>query len=207
MIAVSGIMRSGTSPLALILHHMGVSMGNYLRFPTPGNDASHFEWEDAALADQLVMEIPTNGDARHELPRRIIHDYVALRKRGAKGQPWGVKTPFLLPFVNELRAVCDELDEECVLVVTKRDPREAKASLRRQMGHLSVFERGGVRPRVFKIQDALVEHWDAAADGAEIFEIDETLGHPRKVARRLAALAGIEVDADAAIRGLRGGRL
>ena len=201
--AISGIMRSGTSPLALMLHQMGVSMGSHQRFPAPGNEFSSFEWEDAALADQLVQEVLPSKDPTR--PSRVIREYVAARKRGAKGKPWGVKTPFLLPFVAELRAACDEAGEDCVLVVTKRNPREARDSLRRQMSHLSVFERGGVRPHVFNLQDALEKCWDAASDGAEIFEIEETLGHPRKVARRLADLAGVKVDADAAIRGFRGG--
>jgi len=203
MLAVSGLMRSGTSPLAMMLHQMGVTMGSHLRFPTPGNEFAHFEWEDAALADQLVQEIPVGKDKTR--PGRVIREYVAARKRGAKGKPWGVKTPFLLPFVADLRAACDDIGEECVLVVTKRHPQAARDSLRQQMSHLSVFHSGGVRPRAFKIQDALEKHWAAAADGAEIFEIDETLGHPRKVARRLAELAGIKIDADVAIRGLRGG--
>jgi hypothetical protein len=184
-----------------MLHQMNVCMGLYQRFPVQ-NEYAHFEWEDAALADALATEIiDPQGKGK---PRRIIEEYVRTRKRLSGGKPWGVKTPFLLPFIGHLRDVCEEIDELLVLVLTERKFDETIESLRRQMSHLSKFDHGDVSPRVFKIQDVLAEHWDGVSGNAEIFHVGDTLGYPRKVAKRLALLAGIEADYDLATRGIRG---
>ena len=201
MIAITGLMRSGTSPLAQILHQSGVTMGTHQRFPMQ-NKWSHFEWEDAALSEPLCSEIDKPKDP--DMPRRLIDEYVRVRKRFAKGGPWGVKTPFLLPYLGHLRDTCEEIDEPLAVVLTERKFDETIESLRRQLSHLSKFELGAVRTRMFKIQDVLAEYWQGASGNAEIFHIADTLGYPRKVAERLALLAGVDVDADLAIRGIRG---
>ncbi len=201
MIAITGLMRSGTSPLAMFAHQMGVTMGTYLRFPIQG-DSGDFEWEDAALADPLVAEIAEPNDL--DRPHRIIDDYVKHRKRVANGKPWGVKTPFLLPFLDHLKSACEEIDEPLVLVLTDRPYADTVRSLRRGMDHLSEYERGGVMPVVFGIQDSISRHWLDASKDAEVFHFSDTIGYPRMAAERLAKLAGVDADLDVAIRGFRG---
>ena len=156
MLCITGLMRSGTSPLARFAHQMGVTMGTYMRFPLQ-NEWSHFEWEDAALADALVYEIANPGDP--DRPREIIDEYVRVRQRAAKGKPWGVKTPFLLPYMGHLRDACREINEELEVALTERRYEDTVRSMRRQLDHLSEFERGGVLPVVMKIQKAISEHW------------------------------------------------
>lgn len=201
LIAVTGLMRSGTSPLAMFLHQMGVSMGTYQRFPTQ-NEWAHFEWEDASLADPLcsILMHPSDRDD----PRRFIDSYVRRRARDANGKPWGVKTPFLLPFLDELREVCAEINEDLEIALTEREYGETIKSLRRQSSHLSEFERGGLMPTVFSIQEKLRDCWEAASEGSYLFHVDDTIKYPRMAAERLAKLAGVETDLDMAIRGFRG---
>jgi len=204
MIAVTGLMRSGTSPLAMILHQMGVTMGAYMRFPLH-NEKSHPEWEDADLAESLVMLIVKQHGS--DAARRVIDRYVRRRIRVAKGKPWGVKTPFLLPFISDLRSVCEEMGEPFRLAVTHREYSQTITSLRRQVEHLSIYERGGVFPNLIKIQNVLAPYWSNAAEGADVYEFKDTRERPRDVARRLADLAGVDIDVDVAIRGIRGGEL
>jgi hypothetical protein len=198
---ITGLMRSGTSPLAQMAHQMGVTMGTYQRFPWHSEHA-HFQWEDAALSEPLADFIVNPGDP--DAPRRLIDSYVRIRQRKAKGKPWGVKTPFLLPFVEHLRDVCEEIDEKLTLVLTHREFSETITSIRRQLSHMSEFERGEVAPRVFGIQDELKGHWGAASKGAAIFPLENTLDHPREVAGKLAILAGVKADIDLAVIGIRG---
>jgi hypothetical protein len=201
---VTGLMRSGTSPLAMILHQAGVTMGVHMRFPTH-NKLSHLEWEDAWLADSLLAEIlHPREEGRVEAD---IESYVRTRARGANGKPWGVKTPFLLPFMGALKLACAEADEPLTVVVTNRDYDDTIKSIRRQSEHLSEFERGSVLPRVTGIQEKIAPFWAAACEGAEIFDFKDIQERPRNVAERLAKLAGIKADIDVSIRGIRGREL
>ena len=93
---------------------------------------------------------------------------------------------------------------DVVLILTDREFSETIESLRRQMSHLSEFERGGIAPRVFTIQDTLAEHWLEVSKNAEIFHVKNTLEYPRETAKRLAVLAGVDTDIDLATRGIRG---
>ena len=202
MIAVTGLMRSGTSPLAIMLHQMGVTMGTYLRFPLH-NENAHFEWEDAELADPLLALIlkPKEEDT----PERVIDYYVRKRIHVMDGKPWGVKTPFLLPFLPELRSVCEDVDEPLSVAITQRDYKDTIGSIRKQVSHLSEFERGGVLPRLVKIQEQLAPYWKSAAEDSTVFDFKETQESPHTVAKRLADLVGIKPDIDVVVRGIRGG--
>ena len=185
----------------MFLHQMGVTMGTYQRFPAH-NEWSHFEWEDAVLSEPLCEAIArseSGGD-----PHGLIDSYVRIRARRAAGKPWGVKTPFLLPFLDSLRTACSGAGEKLTIVLTERDYKETVGSLRRQSSHLSEFDRGSVFPKMLKIQDVLAEHWTGASEDAEVFHLKDTLEYPRMAAKRLANLAGIEADLDKAIRGFRG---
>ena len=214
MIAVTGLMRSGTTPLAMMLHQSGVTMGVYQRFPLQ-NPASHFEWEDAALADALLRLIVSNGEETEaaalvdsdtkNVAREIIVRYVKQRMMLSGGKPWGVKTPFLLPFVHSLRLACEELDEPLTVLLTQREYDQTVESIRRQVRHLDdeMVEVSFVR--LTGIQERLASHWYEASEDAEIFDFKETRERPRDVATRLAELAGVSIDVYVATRGIRAG--
>ncbi len=194
-------MRSGTSPLAMFLHQMGVTMGTYMRFPTV-NEWSHAEWEDVALSDPLCSMLVHPRETDN--PRSLIESYVRVRSKAANGKPWGAKSPFMLPYMKSLRSVCEELDEPIEVALTDRDYRDTVRSLRRQSDHLSEFERGGIMPATFKLQETLRDSRDLVVEGAEIFHVDDTIKYPRMAAERLAKMAGVDADLDVAIRGFRG---
>ena len=204
VIFVTGLMRSGTTPLAMMLHQMGVTMGTMTRFPLH-NKHSHFEWEDAELADSLLALIMKPRE--EDTPERLIDYYVRKRIHEANGKPWGVKTPFLLPFITQLRSVLDKIGDPFTIIVTQRDYKDTIESLRRQTSHLSEFQRGGAFPNLVKIQEHLASYWKDGADGSTIFDFKEAHEYPRMAAKRLAGIAGIDPDIDSAIRGIRGGEL
>jgi hypothetical protein len=200
MIAVTGIMRSGTTPLAMMLHQMGVTMGTYTRFPSV-NPRSHFEWEDAALADPLLKRIA--GQEFMSL-KGFLRGYIESRKAESGGNLWGAKTPFLLPYISELRVACEHVDEPLTVILTSRDPAQTRQSILEQLDHIETGQRESVLDRLYAIQDRLESHWGDARKSAQVFEFKDTQENPRKVAGRLARVAGINADLDVVTRGIRG---
>ena len=202
VIVVTGIIRSGTTPLSMMLHNLGVSMGGYMRFPTQ-NPLSHMEWEDAQIADPLMLHMLDEEKALDV--EACLEGYIRLRRQQADGEPWGVKTPYLLPFVGELRQACDRLSEKLTLIVTSRDVDAAAESIHRQLSHIPVRKQGASVRQVFCLQKMLRKAWRRGSEGAEIFDHKDTHEQPREVARRLALLAGVEPYIAAAMRGIHEG--
>ncbi len=197
MIVVTGLMRSGTTPLAKMLHQMGVGMGTFTRFPTHNKNA-HFEWEDAPLADPLLAMLSDSKEEAHV--SQLLGAYVASRRTK---EPWGVKTPFLLPYMKQLRRVCRDMDEPLAVAITERDYAETLRSLERQSDHLEGDELQAVREFTIKVQDKLALHWEGVSHHAELFNFKEAQESPLRTSERLAALAGVKHDPATATRGIR----
>ncbi len=100
MIVVTGLMRSGTSPLAQMLHRM---QGPF----------AHLEWEDAAISDPLAAAMIGKTEIDHEA---LFEEYIPTR-RGR----WGVKSPFLLPYLDLWRDVAHRRGHTVKVIVTERD--------------------------------------------------------------------------------------
>jgi hypothetical protein len=99
---VTGLMRTGTSPISKFLHEMGIPMGTQMRFPLL-NSRAHLEWEDTVLTDTLLKSI-----IKQEDPSDFIREYIGSREAGN----WGVKSPFLLPYLDIFIEIAESLDEE-----------------------------------------------------------------------------------------------
>ena len=209
MIVVTGLMRSGTSPLAQMLHQMGVPMGEFQRFPLFGTQ-HHFEWEDMALAEPLCQHLFEKK--RIEDLQQFLYDYIVNRQvHFAKlratvegvAPTWGVKTPFLLPFLDAFRTVALlATNEPAVVALTVRPFSDTIRSLERQADGVQLEQ------RIYDLQQSLEQAmgWIACEHGP--FPIEETHENPRGVAQKLAGLAGLDVlsdaDLDKAVRGVEG---
>ena len=173
---VTGLMRSGTSFLAEALHKAGVPMGSFMRFPTM-NPLAGFEWEDALLAEPLMAVV--TGD-RYE-PRQIIGQYIETRGHGT----WGVKTPFLMPFVGMFSEILVSIGMKPHVFITDRDYQETLASIRQQVSHLEGNGKREALERAETIQEVLSSYWREASEGASVFNAKESMENPDSVVARV----------------------
>lgn len=130
IIVVSGLMRSGTSALAQIVHELGVPMGNVMRFPQL--ESSQPDWEDVEFTDAMLQA--TIG-SRENIGEFML-DYIEKRGSGT----WGVKSPFLLPHLKMFKTACQLSGHDCKILMTSRNSFETIASLRTQIPDPQKFE-------------------------------------------------------------------
>ena len=175
LVIVSGLMRSGTSPLSMFLHELGVPMGTQMRFPV--SPKAHLEWEDTVFTDAMYSSLLKNTD-----PSEFMREYIGSRERGT----WGVKSPFLLPFVSTFISIAAEFDEEVKFILTKRSYSDTLVSLNTQFGY---FEDESLTKHAKEIQQKLLMHWDIASKKADlIVDIEETWNSPERVKEKLLEL-------------------
>lgn len=122
-ILVVGVMRSGTSAVAGILHHLGIYMGE--RFIDNGwnakgsfNDVDWERWSDDVF----------RGDYRHD--KEISEEQLAelatlVQSRDDLGVDWGAKST-CLPIIAERVAKLTTCDVKAI--VTRRDVKKSKQS-------------------------------------------------------------------------------
>ncbi len=169
--AVTGLMRSGTSFLARSLHRLGIKMGNEMHFPVGASDP---DWEDVPFTDTLAKALV---DGRTDVTR-FLREYIEQRGPGT----WGVKSPFLLPFVEQLRWVGGS---GVRILLTKRPLREACASLERQLEGAPQAD----KERIRGMQMELDEAWLVGQSCADaVFECAESRLYPDRVRERLRVL-------------------
>ena len=193
---VTGLMRSGTSFLAETLHRQGIPMGTFMRFPSL-NPKSGFEWEDAFLSEPLCQIAMRHLDTPDDLvsafrdAKEVIGNYVSRRE--AEGAfPWGVKTPFVLPFLGSLRDAVETAGHSLNVFLTNREYADTLKSLELQFDHLEGKALEAVRSSSMRIQDKLARSWQPTRDGAEIFDCKESQDNSDAVIARVARLIGKE---------------
>lgn len=163
IVLVTGLMRSGTSALARLIHHeLEIPMGIAMPFPAKGVTPEYEEMTLSATAAQRILESRT-------LIHEEIVEYVTMRDH-FHGEPWGVKSPFLLPYLKTFRRVLR--DREVRVILTRRPVDECIASLERVGGeHLD---------RGLKLQNRLRRAW--SIDAADHVVDQKTLaGDPDRV--------------------------
>jgi hypothetical protein len=198
MIVVTGLMRSGTTPLAKMLHQMGVPMGEHMRFPAMG-PLSHPEWEDEPLSSSLAKRL--TGQMKPESIRGIFKQYISGRV-AVHGALWGVKSPFLLPYMDQWRTAADEVGSgEVIVITTERPYADTVKSLEAQSDYMLDPDRTEFMEFLMSLQERLATARDELKANCTI-DIGDTWAWPRSVAARLASVAGISVDLDAATRGI-----
>lgn len=122
IILVTGLMRTGTSLLSKQLHLMGVPMGTEMRFPINGQE----DWEDVIFTDKMLARLDGRDSTNKKEFIRWLRQYEKARN---VVKNWGVKSPFALPFIEDIRkAFCGELK----VILTSRNEADMYASLYRQ---------------------------------------------------------------------------
>jgi hypothetical protein len=191
-VLVSGPMRSGTSLVASMLHHMGVPMA--LTVLAPQAPRWQFEWEDCDLTTAAIRSFPI-GETQHK--QRVRSDFltelydflhrsadVHARIADQWGQPApltvGVKMPLLLNVWDEARAI---FGPRLKRVLLHRPEAATRASLAASCVPT-------MRDAAIKTNGALHE-LAAKASADLVLDYDLILADPFGAAERLGALVGI----------------
>ena len=125
IILVTGLMRTGTSLVAKQLHELGICMGTKMRFPLR-RENTQLDWEDIEFTDRCLATL--KGDIKRARLRLFFNRYI--RQRG--DEPWGVKSPFLLPYVDLFKTEAAALGKTVKVILTTRDEDETFKSIKRQ---------------------------------------------------------------------------
>lgn len=169
---VTGLMRSGTSVIAEHLHELGICMGETMRFP-PGK--AQFDFEDIPFTDfffqQVVSTVRDSGKIGD-----FLREYIPNR-----GDVFGVKSPFVLPFVETFKTAAERLGHEVKVIKTYRPIYDTIHSLRNLIKDDHVF------CTVRAIQEKLINCCDSSHVDLTI-DIKETWLSPTDVRERLAQL-------------------
>jgi len=189
MIVVTGLMRSGTTPLSMMLHRIGVKMGDTMRFP-PAGTTHHIEWEDNELSEELARIIYNQSDTN---PADLIGDYIDAREADPTTLKWGVKTPFLLPFLDIVIDAAKSRGLPLTIIVTHREVIDTFASIDRFADQLPVDQREDSRAGLYLIQKALSESLQHP-EQALVFDIKDTWTDSYGTAKRLMEIAHLHSD-------------
>jgi hypothetical protein len=145
-------------------------MGTMMRFPIK----DQIDWEDVKFTDEMVEAVL--GYRTRKQMRRFMTKYIKER-----GCPlWGVKSPFLLPFVEEFK---DLAGDEVKVVHTTRDVEETYKSIQVQTDQ----KPEGLQKHVRRIQDLLVPSLDHVKPDL-VIPIEESWKSPDIVKGKLKAL-------------------
>jgi hypothetical protein len=208
VIVVTGLMRSGTTPLARMLHQGGVPMGESMMLPAPGSP-QHVEWEDLQiqtyLRDRLMNDEGVQQFQLRYYIRQRQHTHRKLLKQyDTVLEDWGFKTPFAAPFMAAIEEAAHSEGDSVFWVVAEREIGETLKSIEKQMKRVKQPIRRKAHEIVEKIQGELqrgLEKWDGPR-----YCIEETWVNPARVWARLTdelALDGLsDGSAERAIRGI-----
>jgi hypothetical protein len=198
-ILVLGIHRSGTSCVAGVLHHLGVSMGPQLLGSSRHNLRGHFE--DAEVLELHRKILGERGPRGELIPGAWRHprfrgtacreEYRALLEIRSRQPLWGLKDPrlchlmplFLAAYPGPLRVICLQRDREAV--VASLHARESAA------------EPGFTRDMAWWIVNQHRERLTAAVEAAArrgpvlLLDYDAIIGNPRGAVGEIANFVGI----------------
>ncbi len=171
IILVTGLMRTGTSLISRQLHLMGVPMGTVMRFPLSQSNGQE-DWEDVAFTDLMVNragQLDTRDRKAFLADIRLYAD-----RRQKEHSIWGMKSPFALPFVKDIREV---LGDDLRVVLTSRNLTQTYDSLRKQL----------CLPGIEVLQDVLLEALPGVKSDI-VIDIEESWNSPETVEQKLKAL-------------------
>jgi hypothetical protein len=148
IVLILGMHRSGTSLLARIISHLGVSLGErLLNAPVPDNAGGYWEHADiVAVQDGLLHHFDRAWFGRHALSplppgwrdadatRRARAQLTAIVRAevAAASGLWGFKDPRTLRFLPLWQDILDDLGLEPLPVLALRDPGSVAQSLKRR---------------------------------------------------------------------------
>jgi hypothetical protein len=151
---------------------MGVPMGTTMRFPLP-TEIGQEDWEDIEFTDLMLGRL--TGKTADSWFKIQIREYV--RKRSVV-PVWGVKSPFLLPYVTLFK---EAAGEEVKVVQTRRAIPDTFASIERQL----------INPPDIKVVKELQHMLIPALDNVQpdlTIDIEESWASPEIVKSKLQAL-------------------
>ncbi len=136
MIVVTGLLRSGTSAVAQMLHQGGVLMGTTQLMPVLGG---LHEWEDHPMQHATCQWLLAGPEPEPEERIGFFTEYIQSRsddfhRKAEQMNPgvlidWGVKTPFLAPYLREFEQAAREMQQKVVFVITERAFSDTMKSL------------------------------------------------------------------------------
>lgn len=127
VIAVLGQFRGGTSCVAGVLHHLGVSMGHTLKRPGKANPTGFYEARQLAQLCRRSFREPDMTEQNTSADRIQALTHWAA---GRGGEMIGAKHPTLCLMVSDMVAAWPLVRFVCV----DRDPADSSASIRRLGG-------------------------------------------------------------------------
>jgi len=194
IVIVIGQIRSGTSAVADILHHLGVPMG--VSFAAPMPPVWRFEWEDTPIALTLAQhEFFRDASVRGEGLLTWFRDYLWTRGRHArdtwKTDRWGMKQPLLAVYADMLLPELSLAASRLTIIQTVRD----QAAIDRSVD--SVFP-PGLREKALAANTTIRERLpDLPCDFRVNYDL--MVVQPREWVEQIANLVGVR-DAESIAR-------
>lgn len=178
-ILVVGLMRSGTSLISKQLHELGVPMGSELRFSFPG-PGGQLDYEDIIFTDKCLATIKGEADIGD------LHSFFQNYARDRREQGytiWGVKSPFVLPYVDLFKRM---VGEPVKVIRTIRNVEATYKSLERQVGTMEKqLDVNGILSQMTRVQDMLRT---CTVDADLTIDITESWTSPESVRDKLIEL-------------------
>lgn len=168
VVIVVGLMRTGTSLVSAQLHKLGIPMGTSMRFPIPG-ERGQIDYEDIELTDCCLAAL--KGDIRKARLRLFFNRYI--KDRSKNNEIWGVKSPFLLPYVEMFK---EESPHPVKVILTRRNVDDTFESIQRQTSSSDPIQ----------IQKLLMTYPEPLVD--LVVNIEESWSNPELVKQKLIEL-------------------
>lgn len=205
MLVITGLIRSGTSPLARMAHQMGIQMGNTQILPGPGIEA---EYEDVELIAPLTQHVL--GAIQIENFEDVFRRYIRKRRSETRNRVaifgkqhikgWGVKSPILSLFWGDLVRAARAEGEVLRVVLSYRPLSEVQKSLEVFGSRVQSPYREKYQEQFGNIQTAIREARAAIKKSADLeISLSETRGSPITAGRKIASLMGIDLENEYAV--------
>ena len=181
IVLITGQMRSGTSLVAAMVHHMGFQVAPIIPAPAPPSWRS--DWEDPGLTPKLMMRHGCSWGIYFERRRY-------LSRRTGFGGRIAVKSPYLALYREEIERAC----ELPLWILVTRDPADRERSLAAhpQLSETDQLEirlaLEGLKPEIVLQYERLIEEpltssmalADALGveDGAALDRATDMIGYP-----------------------------
>lgn len=195
-VAVVGAPRSGTSAVAGLLHHLGVSMGDRLMEATAHNPKGFYEDLDFVALHALACNGVEEPLVHPAWTPGVVEKYVHLiRERVATKPRWGVKDPRLCMTLPVFAHKVAEAGAKLKVVVTVRTPHHSVLSLAKLHGGMSEQRAAELIGRYTFARSLNTERWlaERPENAADLFQLvyDDLVDHPQFQAERLCKFLGL----------------
>lgn len=190
-VLVLGTPRSGTSCVAGIVHHLGISMGDNFLSPDEWNPAGYFQDKEFEIicAEELNGQFPkwetSILPSDNKGAQRIFN---LTRARASRGSDWGVKSNRLIYF---LQALIDGAAIRPIVILTSRPDNLSIQSFHSRTGRHDIVHATGVITRMNEaISKGLAE---CGIKPSLVMNYDDLISDPQLHVAQIASLLKREV--------------